>query len=119
MLYKLQSILCRNQARRAKRILNSFLWETLQFVHNHLRQYTYARFYAFRKPGVLKKSLEEHTYILKALKAKDKRAAQALIAKHRGSFLQPSAFEEALREYMQTKGGEKREKEREKEKGFD
>jgi hypothetical protein len=50
---------------------------------------------------MLKKSLEEHT----------------LIAKHRGSFLQPSAFEEALREYMQTKGGEKREKE--KEKGFD
>jgi|GEM_PF-378926 len=97
---------------------NAFLRETLRYVHNQLLRYNYARFSAFRKQGTLEKSLEEHQHILKVLKAKDKRAIREFMAKHWGSLLQPSTFEEGLREFIQTKGGEKRVKEKEREEGF-
>ncbi len=96
---------------------NAFLRETLRYVHNQLLRYNYARFSAFRKPGALEKSLEEHEHILKVLKARDKRAIREFIAKHWRSLLQPSTFEEGLREFIQI-GGEKRVKEKERQEGF-
>ena len=97
---------------------NAFLRETLHYVHNQLLRYNYARFTAFRRPGALEKSLEEHQHILNVLKAKDKRAIREFMAKHWGSLLQPSTFEEGLKEFIQTKGGEKRVKEKERQEGF-
>jgi len=97
---------------------NAFLRETLHYVHNQLLRYNYARFTAFRRPGALEKSLEEHQHILNVLKAKDKQAIREFMAKHWGSLLQPSTFEEGLKEFIQTKGGEKRVKEKERQEGF-
>ncbi len=97
---------------------NGFLRETLRYVHNQLLRYNYARFSAFRKPGALEKSLEEHEHILKVLKARDKQAIREFMARHWGSLLQPSTFEEGLKEFIQTKGGEKRIKEKERPEGF-
>jgi DNA-binding GntR family transcriptional regulator len=97
---------------------NAFLRDTLHYAHNQLLRYNYARLAAFRKPGALEKSLEEHQHMLKVLKAKDKRAIRASVAKHWGSLFQPSTFEEGLKESIQTKGGEKRVNEKETAEGF-
>jgi DNA-binding GntR family transcriptional regulator len=97
---------------------NAFLKETLHYVHNQLLRYNYARFSAFRRPGALEKSLEEHQHILKILKAKDKEASRKFMARHWGSLFQPSTFEEGLKEFIQTKGGEKRLREKEREEDF-
>ncbi len=79
---------------------NKFLRETLHSVHNQFQMYSYAQSYALGKPGALKRSLKEHQEILRALKAKNKRQLKALLAKHWGSFLRPSRFEEGLKEYL-------------------
>lgn len=79
---------------------NIFLKDTLQYVYNQLQRYNYARFYAFRKPGVLERSLNEHKEILAALKSKDKKQLKTLMKKHWGSLLQPSPFEDGLKEYL-------------------
>jgi DNA-binding GntR family transcriptional regulator len=97
---------------------NAFLRKTLNSVHDQVLRYNYARFSAFHKPGALEKSLEEHHHILKLLKAKDKQAIREFMTRHWGSLLQPSTFEEGLREFIQTKGGEKRLNEKEKEEDF-
>lgn len=93
-----------------KRLPNQFLTETLSRVHMQLLRYTKARYHAFQKNGVLERSMEEHRGILAALKTRDEKKLRALLAKHWGSLLQPSPFEEGLKEYIQTKGGELREK---------
>lgn len=79
---------------------NKFLRETLHGVHDQFQRYSYAQFYALGKPGALKNSLKEHQEILRALKTKNKRQLKALLAKHWGSFLRPSRFEEGLKEYL-------------------
>lgn len=79
---------------------NKFLRETLHNVHNQFQRYSYAQFYALGKQGALKRSLKEHQEILKTLKTKNKRKLKALLAKHWGSFLRPSRFEEGLKEYL-------------------
>jgi len=79
---------------------NKFLRQTLHNVHNQLLRYNYAQVYALGKRGALKKSLKEHQEILKALKARNKRQLKTFLAKHWGSFLRPSLFEEGLKEYL-------------------
>lgn len=83
-----------------ERIPNRFLQATLHYVNDQMLRYNYARFYAFRKHGALERSMEEHKEILEALKNKDKKRLKNLIAKHWGSLLQPSPFEEGLKEYL-------------------
>lgn len=51
--------------------------------------------------------MDEQRKILGALKARDERRLRTLLAKNWGSLLQPSPFEEELREFIQKKGGEK------------
>jgi DNA-binding GntR family transcriptional regulator len=79
---------------------NKFLKAALQNVYDQLQRYNYARFYAFRKPGVLERSLNEHKEILQALKNKDQKKLRTLMIKHWGSLLQPSPFEDGLKEYL-------------------
>ena len=70
-------------------------------------RYNYARFHAFqKKPGGLEKSMAEHKEILKALKNKDKKKIKSLMAKHWGSILKPSPFEEGLKEYLNKENNE-------------
>ena len=79
---------------------NEFLRKTLQSINNQFRRYSYAQYYALGQTGALKRSLQEHKEILKALKAKNKRRLKTLLAKHWGSFLHPSGFEKGLKEYL-------------------
>lgn len=81
-------------------IPNRFLESTLQFINNQMLRYNYARLYAFKKPGALKRSLEEHKDIIEAIRNKDKKRLKKLIAKHWGSLLQASPFKEGLEEYL-------------------
>jgi len=92
-------------------IPNRFLQATLHYVNNQMLRYNYARLYAFRKPGVLKKSLKEHKEILRALKNKDKKKIKNLMVKHWGSLLQPSPFKKGLKEYLYNERKEVRIKE--------
>jgi len=89
-------------------IPNKFLQSTLLYVNDQMLRYNYARSYAFRKPGVLEKSMEEHKEILEALKSRDKKQVKNLLLKHWGSFLHPSPFEEGLKEYLSNEGKEVR-----------
>lgn len=91
-----------------ERIPNRFLRSTLEYINDQMLRYSYARFYAFRKPGVLERSLQEHKEILEALKNKDKKKLKTLILKHWGSLLQPSPFEEGLKEYLSSERKEVR-----------
>jgi len=79
-------------------IPNRFLQATLNYVNDQMLRYNYARIYAFRKPGALERSMKEHKEILEALK--NKKRLKNLMAKHWGSLLQPSPFEEGLKEYL-------------------
>ncbi len=81
-------------------IPNRFLQSVLQYINNQMLRYNYARFYAFQKPGVLRKSMVDHKEILKALKNKDKKRIKSLMLKHWGSILKPSSFEEGLKECL-------------------
>ena len=76
---------------------NEFLKKTLHSINNQFQRYSYAQYYALGKSGALKKSLQEHEEILKALKAKNKRQLKTLLSKHWGSFLHPSGFEKGLK----------------------
>jgi DNA-binding GntR family transcriptional regulator len=87
-------------------IPNRFLQATIRFVADQIQRYRYARFYAFRKPGALERSLQEHKEILAALRNKDKRKLKSLLLKNWGSLLQPSSFDEGLKEYLSNIGGE-------------
>lgn len=91
---------------------NKFLQAILYYIHDQMLRYSYARFYAFRKPGVLKSSMNEHREILDTIKRKDKNRLKNLMLNHWGSFLGSSPLEDGLKEYLITnerrgmKGGE-------------
>jgi len=99
-----------------KYIPSKKLQENIYNVNDQLLRYNYARIYAFRKPGVLEKSLAEHREILKTLKNKDKKKLKALMSKHWGSFLRPSPLKEGLKEYLSNEKKEVKIEERKKQK---
>lgn len=78
---------------------NKILKRTLQFVHGQLLRYNYARYYIFRKPGVLKKSLKEHKEILYSLKSKNKEELKTKIQKHWSTLIEAPLRNE-LKEYF-------------------
>lgn len=98
-------------------IPNAFLQSTLLYINEQMLRYNYARSYAFRKPGTLERSMEEHKEILKALENKDKIRVKNLLLNHWGSFLHPSPFEEGLKEYLSNEGKEVRIEKNTKSKG--
>ena len=55
---------------------------TLHYVHGQLLRYNYARYVAFQDPAIMKRSLDEHKKILKALKNKNKREIKKFIKTH-------------------------------------
>ena len=61
---------------------NPILRKTIESVHGQLMRYTYSRIMAFREPGILKRSIEDHKKILRALEDKDKRALKSLIKRN-------------------------------------
>lgn len=93
-------------------IPNAFLQSTLLQANDQMLRYNYARSHAFRKPGVLERSMEEHRLILETLKARNKERLSSLILRHWGSVLQPSPFEEGLKEYLSNEGKEVRKEKR-------
>ncbi|UCC40462.1 MAG: GntR family transcriptional regulator [Candidatus Aminicenantes bacterium] len=79
---------------------NKFLMETIKQVNDQMLRYKYVRMYAFRKPGVLERSLNEHKELLKALKAKDKKRLKTLTLRHWGLLLKSPSLKEELSEYL-------------------
>lgn len=90
---------------------NRFLRDTLRYVNDQMLRYNYARLYAYHKPGVMERSMNEHREILKALKERDKNRLRTLMLNHWGSLLQPSPFEDGLKEYLNNEPKEVRIKE--------
>lgn len=72
----------------------------LYYVDNQMLRYTPSRLYAFKNPGLLESSLQEHKEMLEALRTKDKERLEELMSKHWASLLQPSPFREGLREFL-------------------
>lgn len=83
-----------------KALPNKFLQELLYYVRDQMLRYTYARIYAFRKPGALERSMKQHKKLLEAIKRRNKEELKELIVKHRGSLLESSRYSEGLREYL-------------------
>jgi len=81
-------------------IPNKFLKGLIQQVSDQMLRYKHARLHAFQKPEVLKKSLNEHKELLKALKSKDKKRLKTMMPKHWVSPLKSSSFKEGLNEYL-------------------
>jgi len=79
---------------------NKFLQTTLRYVNAQTLRYSYAFLQVFREQGVLKRSLDEHKDILKALKNKDKKKLKGLMSKHWGSLLESSLSENRWKEYL-------------------
>lgn len=79
---------------------NKFLQIILRYINDQMLRYSNARFHAFRKPGVLERSLDEHKEILRALKNKDRKKLKILMLKHWSALLHPSSFENGLKEYL-------------------
>ncbi len=87
---------------------NKFLKYTLKYVTEQFLRYNYARIYAFQKPGVLRRSMNEHKKILQALRERDKHQLRTLLSNHWGSLLQPSPFADGLKEYLNNNSKEVR-----------
>jgi len=96
-----------------KHIPNRVLQSALHYVHDQMLRYSYAHLHAFKKPDVLKTSMREHKDILTALKNQDKKKLKNLVFEHWNSRLQPSSYEEGIREYLsnERKGGAQRKSE--------
>lgn len=92
-----------------KSVPNKFLVEILNFVRDKKERYSYARLFAYKKPGFLEKSMKHHRALMRAIKARDKDKLQTLIVEHRNILLEKSTAEEKkqLKEYLMTNGSKK------------
>jgi DNA-binding GntR family transcriptional regulator len=92
-----------------KSVPNRFLVEILNFVRDKKERYSYARLFAYKKPGFLEKSMKHHRALMRAIKTRDKEKLQTLIVEHRNILLEKSTAEEKkqLKEYLMTNGSEK------------
>jgi DNA-binding GntR family transcriptional regulator len=79
---------------------NEFLMTTLRGTHDQMLRYNHARFHAFKKPGVIEASMNEHKLILEALKNRHKGKLKRLMFQHWAHLLKPAPFEEGLKEYF-------------------
>jgi DNA-binding GntR family transcriptional regulator len=89
-----------------KSVPNKFLLEMLHFVKDKKERYSYARLYAYKKPGFLDKSMKHHRALMRAIKQKDKEKLQNLIVEHRNILLEKSSAKDKreLKEYLRTNG---------------
>jgi len=94
-----------------KSVPNKFLMEILNVVRDKKERYSYARLFAYKKPGFLEKSMKHHRALIRAIKARDKEKLQLLIVEHRNILLEKSSDEEKneLKKYLMTNGAEKSE----------
>jgi DNA-binding GntR family transcriptional regulator len=92
-----------------KSVPNRFLLEILNFVRDKKERYSYARLFAYKKPGFLEKSMKHHRALMRAIKTRDKEKLQSLIVEHRNILLEKSTAVEKkeLKEYLMTNGADK------------
>ena len=90
-----------------KAVPNSLLHEILCSVRDQMQRYTYARIYAFKKSGALKRSLMQHKELVKAIRKKDKENLKEMIVQHRVCLLEVAPFTEGLKEYLTSKENER------------
>lgn len=92
-----------------KSVPNKFLMEILNVVRDKKERYSYARLFAYKKPGFLEKSMKHHRALMRAIKARDKEKLQMLIVEHRNILLEKSTAEDKkeLKEYLMTNEAEK------------
>jgi DNA-binding FadR family transcriptional regulator len=65
-----------------------------------MQRYTFARIYAFKKPGALKRSLMQHKELVEAIRKKDKENLKEMIFQHRVCLLEVAPFTDGLKEYL-------------------
>jgi DNA-binding GntR family transcriptional regulator len=83
-----------------KAVPNNLLHEILCSVRDKMQRYTYARIYAFKKPGALKRSLMQHKELVEAIRKKDKENLKDMIVQHRVCLLEVAPFTEGLKEFL-------------------
>ena len=71
-----------------KSVPNKFLLEMLHFVRDKKERYSYARLYAYKKPGFLDKSMKHHRLLMRAIRSKNKEKLEELIVEHRKILLE-------------------------------
>lgn len=79
---------------------NSLLQEILCSLRDKMQRYTFARIYAFKKPGALKRSLMQHKELVEAIRKKDKENLKEMIFQHRVCLLEVAPFTDGLKEYL-------------------
>jgi DNA-binding GntR family transcriptional regulator len=77
---------------------NKFLLETLLSVREKVMRYNYVQIYAFKRPGALNKSLNQHKELIQAIINRDKPRLMSLIVKHRASLWDFSVFSDGIKE---------------------
>jgi DNA-binding GntR family transcriptional regulator len=85
---------------------NRLLKEILCSVRDKMQRYTFARIYAFKKPGALKRSVMQHKELVDAIKKKDKDILKEMIYQHRVCLLEVVPFTEGLKEYLSAQENE-------------
>lgn len=83
-----------------KAVPNKLLHEILCSVRDKMQRYTYARIYAFKKPGALKRSMMQHKELVEAIKRKDKENLKEMIVQHRVCLLEIAPYTDGLKEYL-------------------
>ncbi len=83
-------------------IPNKLLREMLYLIRDKMLRYNYAQIHAFKKPGLLERSIKQHIELVSAIKTKNKETLKTLIVKHRGSLWEPSAYSKGIKEYLNT-----------------
>jgi DNA-binding GntR family transcriptional regulator len=81
---------------------NAFLKETLFSIRDKLFRYNYVQIYAFKQPGALEKSLQQHKDLIQAIINKNKPRLEALIVKHRGSLWDLDVYNNGMKDYLQS-----------------
>jgi len=79
---------------------NRMLRKTLLNLYDQLLRYNYARIQAFRRPGILEKSMNSHNELLNALKRKDAAEIEELATNHWNLLFNPSGFEAEFKELL-------------------
>ena len=83
-----------------RNVPNKYLRKMLYLTRDHKERYTYARLYAYKKLGMLEKSMKQHKELMEAIKAKDKAKLKSLIVRHRNILLESATNKEKMKKYL-------------------
>jgi DNA-binding GntR family transcriptional regulator len=85
-----------------KYVPNQFLQEMLYVVRDKKQRYQYARLQAYKIPGFLEDSIEQHRKMMQMIKERDKEGLQELIVSHRNLIIESASHKTELEKYLKS-----------------